>query len=106
MATVESPGGRRVRQMRPEGDAASGDDPEELKQRIGELERRLEQMEAARTSRATVLLRIVPPEALDHLRVGTREQLLAARVMLDSWIARLQGAREEAPPTRENIRIE
>ena len=52
--------------------------------------------------------RIFPEDARKHLKVATREQLMAARVYLDRWIARLdeqEAARAESRP-HEKIDIE
>ena len=47
---------------------------------------------------------IFPEDARKHLKVATREQLMAARVYLDRWIARLdeQEAEKAEPPPRED----
>ncbi|HEX2222282.1 MAG TPA: hypothetical protein VHK06_07135 [Candidatus Limnocylindria bacterium] len=94
----------------------------ELEARIAELERRLEEQGASRgmagdATRAagrsaqeavsTLSRSIFPDDARTHLRAATREQLLAARVYLDRWIARLEAADASAAPRRhETIEIE
>jgi hypothetical protein len=56
---------------------------------------------------------VLPEEARRHLRAATKEQLLAARVYLDRWIAGLEQAKppEDAAqqaerPTAERIEVE
>jgi hypothetical protein len=52
--------------------------------------------------------RVFPDEARRHLKVSGREQLLAARVYLDKWIARLdeQEAEEASKRPHESIQVE
>lgn len=48
--------------------------------------------------------RILPPESRKHMRAARKEQLLAFRSLIDTWIARMD---EEKPtPRREAIRVE
>ncbi|MDQ3688931.1 MAG: hypothetical protein M3406_02640 [Chloroflexota bacterium] len=50
---------------------------------------------------------IFPEEARKHLKVAGREQLMAARVYLDKWIARLdEQEKEDAGRPHEKIDIE
>ncbi len=49
---------------------------------------------------------IFPEEARKHLKVAGREQLLAARVYLDRWIARLDEEEKEAEAVRPHEKIE
>ena len=51
---------------------------------------------------------IFPDDARRHMKAAGREQLLAARVYLDRWIARLDEAEKEgeAASSRERIEIE
>jgi hypothetical protein len=50
---------------------------------------------------------IFPDEARKHMKAATREQLLAARVYLDRWIAQLDEAEEgKGRPPREHIEVE
>ncbi len=56
-------------------------------------------------SASGALERILPADVRHHFRVGSREQLLAARALLDHWIQTLDQP-EEAAPARETIRIE
>ena len=50
---------------------------------------------------------MLPDDARRHLRAATREQLMAARIYLDRWIASLEKDDEERSPRRhETIEIE
>ena len=50
---------------------------------------------------------VFPDEARKHLKAATREQLLAARVYLDQWVARLdEEPSEEGGRAHEKIEIE
>jgi hypothetical protein len=86
----------------------------ELEARVAELEQRLESrrgrqlggrsgMEAAFWA---VMHQVFPDEARRHLKAAGREQLLAARVYLDSWIARLDKPSGAERERRETIEIE
>ncbi len=90
---------------------ADAETPEELRGRIAELERRLEQMETRRNFLSPGWLDgVLPPDVRGHFRSGSRQQLLAARTLLDHWIRRLGGednpAEEPNAAPRETIRIE
>ncbi len=85
----------------------------ELEARIAELERRSGPSpdEGGRSGVETAfwaaLHTIFPQEARKHLKVAGREQLLAARVYLDKWIARLdEQEAEQASRPHEKIDIE
>ena len=86
----------------------------DLEARIAELERRSSwrtTMDEGRSGMETAFWAMVhtvfPDEARKHLKAATREQLLAARVYLDRWIARLDEERPEAAGrTHEQIEIE
>ena len=86
----------------------------ELEARIAELERRgswRSTMDEGRSGAETAFWAVVhtlfPEEARRHLRVAGREQLMAARVYLDRWIARLDEKDTAAPEQqREKIEIE
>ena len=78
---------------------------ERLERRVDELEDRRSPLERSRSAMDTV----IPSETRRHLRAAGREQLLAARSLLDYWINRLrdEGAAPDKPETgRENIRID
>jgi hypothetical protein len=80
--------------------------------RIGELERRLEQLEQGSSPRQRgkgALDVLVPPDARRHLRNAGREQMLAVRSLLDYWIDQLVDADDEGDEPnqgREQIRID
>ena len=85
----------------------------ELEQRIADLERRVPRPsdESGRSGFETafwaMLHTIFPDEARKHLKVAGREQLLAARVYLDRWIARLdEQEAEKTDRPHEKIDIE
>jgi hypothetical protein len=85
----------------------------ELEARIADLERRVPRAsdESSRSGFETafwaMMHSIFPEEARKHLKVAGREQLLAARVYLDRWIARLdEQEAENADRPREKIDIE
>ena len=73
-------------------------------QRMADLERRLDMMEdrqsALERSRA-VMNAMVPAETRRHLRAAWRENLLAVRSLLDSWIEHFDDAPKD---TRDNGR--
>jgi hypothetical protein len=87
----------------------------DLESRIAALERKSwrstvdDSRSGMETAFWAMLHAIFPEEARKHLKVAGREQLLAARVYLDRWIARLEegeghdGADE---PPHERIEIE
>jgi hypothetical protein len=97
--------------MNPDGDRTA-----QLEQRIADLERRTPRamMEQGRTGIEEAFWAIVhnafPGEARRHLKAATREQLMAARVYIDRWIAGLEeeGGDEPSPsaPTRQHERID
>jgi len=87
----------------------------ELEARIADLERRVPHASAgeggARSGFETafwaMMHTIFPDEARKHLKVAGREQLMAARVYLDRWIARLdEQEAEKAGRPHEKIDIE
>lgn len=90
------------------------DRSDELEARIAKLEQRSwrSSMDQGRSGIETAFWatvhKVFPDEARKHLKVAGREQLLAARVYLDRWIARLDA--EEAASTEgrahEKIKIE
>jgi hypothetical protein len=90
----------------------------DLERRIAALERRSPRamMEQSRSGLEeafwAVTHSVFPEEARRHLRAATKEQLMAARVYLDRWIAGLEEsekAAEAATPSRpghEKIEVE
>ena len=97
------------------------DQPTPDRDRTAELERRIAELER-RSPRAmlqegksgieeafwAVMHSVFPSEARKHLKTATREQLLAARVYLDRWIAGLDEQEAETPaaPARPHEKIE
>jgi hypothetical protein len=90
--------------------------------RTAELERRIADLEK-RTPRAmmqegksgleeafwAVMHSVFPEDARKHLKSATREQLLAARVYLDRWVARLDEQESESSSSarpHEKIEVE
>jgi hypothetical protein len=85
----------------------------ELEARIAELERRTPRamMQQGRSGLEeafwATMHRIFPDDARKHLKSASREQLMAARVYLDKWIARLDKEEAEAPERpHERIDVE
>lgn len=84
----------------------------ELEARIAELERRSwrSTVDEGRTGVEeafwALMHRIFPDEARKHLKVAGREQLMAARVYLDKWIARLDEEEKAAAEGRPHEKIE
>jgi hypothetical protein len=85
----------------------------ELEARIAALERRsrrpvTEGRSEIETAFWAAMHKLFPDEARRHMKVAGREQLLAARVYLDKWIARLdeQEAAEAAGRPHEKIEVE
>lgn len=83
----------------------------ELEARIAELERRSPRrmVEESRSGLETafwaMMHTVFPEEARGHLKKAGREQLLAARVYIDRWIARLDSS-DEAGPDRSHEKID
>ena len=81
---------------------------QETSDRLRELEARLEEMERGSQLRKRARSRfdsVVPPEAIHHFRVASREQLLGVRTLVDHWIKRIDASDAEAPPQRETIEV-
>lgn len=84
----------------------------ELEARIAELERKSwrTSVDQGRSGMETAFWAMVhslfPEEARKHLKVAGREQLLAARVYLDKWIARLDEEEADAAAGRPHEKIE
>ena len=97
---------------RPDGDRTT-----DLERRIAALERRTPRamMEQGRSGLEEAFWAVVhtafPGEARKHLKAATREQLLAARVYLDRWIAGLEEGAESpaesgSPSRQQHEKIE
>jgi hypothetical protein len=85
----------------------------ELEARLADLERRVPRStdDGGRSGFETAFWAamhgLFPEDARKHLKVATREQLMAARVYLDRWIARLDEQEAEKPGRpHEKIDIE
>jgi hypothetical protein len=85
----------------------------DLEARIAELERRSswrstvgEGRSGLETAFWAVVHSLFPEDARKHLKVAGREQLLAARVYLDKWIARLDEEESAAAEGRPHEKIE
>lgn len=95
-------------------DQPHNDDPRaDLEKRIADLERRVARPSATEGRSGleaafwATMHTVFPDEARKHLKVAGREQLLAARVYLDRWIARLdEQDAEAAGRPHEKIEIE
>jgi hypothetical protein len=81
----------------------------EQRERISQLEERLDRLERERMERpgnlAELLDRLVPSEVRQHLRAARREQLLAARAWIDVIINRMDEA-ETKGGRRRRIEVE
>lgn len=85
------------------------DDGQDLAARLAVLEQRLADLESRDADGGgleAMITRLFPPEVRGHLRSARKEQLLAARAMLDHWIARLDRAPAERVRRRESITLE
>ena len=86
----------------------------ELEARLADLERRVPRStddggkSGFETAFWAAMHGIFPEDARKHLKMATREQLMAARVYLDRWIARLdeQEAEKAASRPHEKINVE
>lgn len=94
-------------------DQPPSDRTAELEARIADLEKRSSwrsTMDEGRSGVETAFWAAVhslfPEEARRHLKVAGREQLLAARVYLDKWIARLDEEESAAAAGRPHEKIE
>lgn len=94
-------------------DQPNPDRTAELERRIAELERRSPRAmlqdgkSGLEEAFWAVTHSIFPEDARKHLRTATREQLMAARVYVDKWIARLDEQEGEAPaPARPHEKID
>ncbi len=93
-------------------DQPPADRTAELEARIADLERRSwratvdEGRSGMEEAFWAVMHKLFPEEARKHLKVAGKEQLLAARVYLDKWIARLEKEEEEKAAGRAHEKIE
>jgi hypothetical protein len=94
-------------------DQPPADRTAELEARIAELEKRStwrstmnEGRSGAETAFWALVHRVFPEEARTHLKTAGREQLLAARVYLDKWIARLDEEEASTSEGRKHEQIE
>ena len=81
----------------------------DLEERLAQLEERLQRVTGDRgeqTAYWAVLESILPADARKHLRTAGREQLLAARSILDAWIARMDRDQDDRSRRRESIPVE
>lgn len=84
----------------------------ELEARIAELERRSwrQTVDEGRSGLEetfwALMHRVFPDEARKHLKTAGREQLMAARVYIDNWIAKLDEEEEAAAEGRPHEKIE
>jgi hypothetical protein len=85
----------------------------ELEARIAALERRAPVTTSSQGGRSgfetafwAMMHTLFPDEARKHLKIAGREQLLAARVYLDRWIARLDEQEAAAAAGRPHEKIE
>lgn len=95
---------------------AGTDRTAELEARIAELERKTSWRKTMNEGRSgleaafwALTHTVFPEDARRHLKAATREQLMAARVYLDRWIAQLDeedAAKAEAEQQHEKIEIE
>ena len=91
---------------------ADRDRAAELEARIAELERRSwrQTVDEGRSGMEeafwALMHRLFPDEARKHLKTAGREQLMAARVYLDKWIARLDEEEQAASEGRPHEKIE
>jgi hypothetical protein len=71
----------------------SPDPTAELAARLAQLEERLAALEERAPdddALGSLLAGLLPAEALRHMRAARRSDLLAIRVLLDRWLARLE----------------
>lgn len=88
---------------------AKADESPDLSARLAVLEERLIELEGREhelEGLETFLVRLFPTEVRSHMRAARKEQLLAARAMLDHWIDRLDRAPTERVRRRESIKLE
>lgn len=82
-----------------------------LEERLAQLEQREHRgnpRSAAETAFWAVMHNVFPEDARRHVKAAGREQLLAARVYLDTWIGKLDNAKadaDEPASIHENIEV-
>lgn len=94
-------------------DQPPSDRTAELEARLADLERRSSWRDTMNEGRSGVetafwaaVHSLFPEEARKHLKVAGREQLLAARVYLDKWIAKLDEEDKAAAEGRPHEKID
>lgn len=88
---------------------ATTDESSDLVARLAVIEERLAELESRDSETdgiEALLARLFPIEVRGHLRAARKEQLLAARALLDHWINRLDRAPAERVRRRESIKLE
>lgn len=88
---------------------ARTDQEPEMAARLAVLEERLAELEAREHESEAVdalFARLLPSDVRGHLRAARKEQLLAARSLLDHWIDRLDRKPAERLRRRESIKLE
>ena len=85
-------------------------DATNLEDRLARLEEKLDRLAEGRGEQSTaywaILETILPSDARRHLRAASREQLLAARSILDSWVKRMDTDDGDPAPRRETIPLD
>jgi BMFP domain-containing protein YqiC len=88
---------------------ATVDKGSEMAARLAVLEERLAKLESRESETdgiEALFARLFPTEVRGHLRAARKEQLLAARAMVDHWLDRLDRAPAERVRRRESIKLE
>ncbi len=92
------------------GAAAALGGPEAARDRMAELEARLDRLEKSpglRERGRGLMARVIPDEATHHFRNAGREQLLGVRAIVDFWIDRIDDAEgRSGGRRRESIEID
>jgi BMFP domain-containing protein YqiC len=87
----------------------TGDKVSDVTARLAVLEERLAKLESHESDTdgiEALFARLFPTEVRGHLRAARKEQLLAARAMVDHWLDRLDRAPAERVRRRESIKLE
>ncbi len=85
-----------------------------LEERLARLEEKLDRLaegqgdqgRGAQTAYWAIVESILPADARQHLRAASREQLLAARSMIDAWVKRMDTDQDDRAPRRETIPVD